>query len=145
MSEIYYTISGRLVKIVLKGQYSVRELLDTVNRALDEAYTDTQRPCLVLVDARATEANRPTTEVKDIGYRAGRFATRVDRLAVITATPVHHGLTRMALAIAELAGLSSIACKTPGEAYAFLGLDSSGMPVPASTSADGTGTDDPPT
>lgn len=123
MGEIDCTISGRLVTIVIRGEYPAEALLKSLGGAIDRVAGESRAGCLVLIDARTSTANRATTEVREMGHQAAKLAARIDRLAVVTASAVHHGLSRMALSIAELGGLSSIACKSMADACAFLGID----------------------
>lgn len=121
MNRISYRISGRLVQVTLEGENTGEAILETLKQAMEEA-GGAQNACLLLVDARAAATSRPTGEVRSIATRFIRLTSMVDRLAVITASDFHHGLARVALAVAETGTLAATACRTLAQACEFLGV-----------------------
>ncbi len=116
--KVGYELAGRHLVVRVEGSYSTQQLLDAIASGL-EALEPGLR-ALVLIDARASTAARPTAEVRAAGAAVVPMASRIERMAIVVGSEVHFGLARMASMLAGEVGASSEVFRDLTEAHAYL-------------------------
>jgi hypothetical protein len=102
----------------VEGDYANRQFLDALEAGLDALGSELPAP--VLVDARASTASRPTSEVRELATSLAPFAPRIERVAVVVSSDVHYGLARMGAMLAGELGASSDVFRDMDAALAYL-------------------------
>ena len=115
--HLRYRITDRLIEVHLEGDYSAARLIEVIDDALAHA---TSERMFMLIDARQSTANRPSSEVRVIAGELSRRAPKIERLAIVTGSEDHYGLSRMGAARAEDSGLVAHPFRTLQEALDFL-------------------------
>ena len=116
--KVGYELSGRHLVVRVEGSYSIQQLLGALVSGLEALEQEVR--ALVLIDARASTAARPTADVRAAGVALAAMASRIERLAIVVGSEVHFGLARMASMFAGEVGASSEVFRDLTEARAYL-------------------------
>ena len=107
-----------MIVIEVFGNYSGESFLLLLDSALRDPAA--KLPALVLVDATGSMVKRTAEEVNEIAQGVSAWADRIQRMAIVTASDLHYGLSRMGSVYVESAGVESNAFRDYDGALAFL-------------------------
>jgi hypothetical protein len=118
---VNYSIDGRLLKLELDGQYEPDDVIKSFVSAMGDPKVPD--PVSLLVDVRRSEtlATREVEQIRRIAEYIGPYAKRVGgRVAVVAASDIHFGLSRLGSVYAEGVGVETEVFRDFESAVAWL-------------------------
>ena len=111
-----------VLTIAAVGVYEPRDLVQAFLAAMNDPACP--RPVAMMFDVSRSEslATRSTGEIRKMAEFAGSYADRIGgRLAVVAASDVHFGLSRIGAARSESIGVDAQVFRTAADALKWLG------------------------
>jgi hypothetical protein len=102
---VEYRVDDQKIEIILGENYSVGEVIDATERALEQAH----KPLPILVDVtKSTEYQKEGALAQYADFLSTQHALIVPRLALVVAQAVRYGIARQLGAYLELKGIESL-------------------------------------
>lgn len=121
---VRYTLAGNLLRMDMEGAYTPEDIIKVFHAALNDP--DFPRDPRFLFDVTRSDelAKRDPATIRAIADYFGERSERVgDRCAIVAATPVHYGLSRMAATTAEMRGAEVRVFTSVEDALSWLGVE----------------------
>ncbi len=121
---VNYVFEGRLLKLELVGQYEPEDVIKSFVTAMGDPKCP--NPAALLVDVRRSDtlATAAVEDIRRVAEYVGPYAKRVGgRVAVVAASDVHFGLSRLGSVYSEGVGVETEVFRDAETAMAWLGLD----------------------
>jgi hypothetical protein len=119
---VTYAFHGNLLKLDLVGQYQPDDVITTFVAAMDDPKCP--KPAALLVDVRQSEtlATAAVADIRRVAEYVGPYGPRVGgRVAVVAASDVHFGLSRLGSVYSEGVGVEAQVFREVESALAWLG------------------------
>jgi hypothetical protein len=120
---VSYAIDKNLLKLTLEGEYVPEDIVREFMAAMDDP--ECPRPVALLVDVSRSGslATRSVEDIRRVAERLGDYKERVGgRCAVLAASDVNFGLSRLGSVYSEGVGVSTSVFRDLPEALAWLGV-----------------------
>ncbi|HXV13302.1 MAG TPA: hypothetical protein VEC56_03765 [Candidatus Krumholzibacteria bacterium] len=119
---VTYSFHGSLLKIELVAQYQPDDVIKAFVAAMDDPKCP--KPASLLLDVRRSEtlATAAVVDIRRVAEYVGPYAARVGgRVAVVAASDVHFGLSRLGSVYTEGVGVEAQVFRDVESAVAWLG------------------------
>lgn len=118
---VNYSFHGSLLKIELVGQYEPDDVIAAFMNAINDPACP--NPAALLLDVRKSEtlASAAVADIRRVAEYLGPFAARVGgRVAVVAASDVHFGLSRLGSVYSQGVGVEAQVFRDLESAVAWL-------------------------
>ncbi|MCI0451139.1 MAG: hypothetical protein L0Z51_01970 [Candidatus Latescibacteria bacterium] len=119
---VQYSFHGNILKLELIGQYQPDDVITTFVAAMNDPKCPQPAPILLDVRQSETLATAAVADIRRVAEYVGPYAARVGgRVAVVAASDVHFGLSRLGSVYTEGVGVEAQVFRDVEGAIAWLG------------------------